>query len=274
MAAFRKLKEWARQKPGAGAQLDRQDPINTGLVGCWLMNEGGGRIAKEIALGNPGALSASSAVWAPGRFGTSLSFGGSGDITVARASAYNFTTGNFALSFWLWENTSGGNYMVMGNGIAGTNGWYVYIPGTNRYMTMRFQTPTEVTLSTNPIQTTLNQWEHWVINRTGTSTGEIYRNGILAVSGSAGSPVTTSASLYMGRYAGGGFNFTGRLDHVRIYNRVLRQREAQRLFTEPFAGIARNRYSLARQAVVGGTRPVKMAGYWGGYAGNSGGFAA
>lgn len=42
-------KNWTTQKPPLGSQINWSHPLSQGLVGCWLMNEGGGTIAKDLA---------------------------------------------------------------------------------------------------------------------------------------------------------------------------------------------------------------------------------
>jgi hypothetical protein len=42
------------QKPPLGSQIDWSNPLSKGLVGCWLMNEGGGNVAKDLYSNNNG----------------------------------------------------------------------------------------------------------------------------------------------------------------------------------------------------------------------------
>ena len=41
-------------KPPIGSQIDWSHPLAKGLVGCWLMNEGGGNVVNDIARRNNG----------------------------------------------------------------------------------------------------------------------------------------------------------------------------------------------------------------------------
>lgn len=45
-------------KPPYGVKLNRQHPLAQGLVGCWLMNEGGGNTVFDLASGNNGTAPA------------------------------------------------------------------------------------------------------------------------------------------------------------------------------------------------------------------------
>ena len=45
-------------KPPKGAMLNRGHPLSRGLKGCWLMNEGGGKIVNDLSgNGNTGIFS-------------------------------------------------------------------------------------------------------------------------------------------------------------------------------------------------------------------------
>ena len=50
------MSNW-RYKPPPGSRVDKQIQLAQGLVGCWLFNEGAGRVANDISgYGNHGTL--------------------------------------------------------------------------------------------------------------------------------------------------------------------------------------------------------------------------
>lgn len=63
--SYCKRQKWGQQKPPLGYQLDRLSPFASGLVGCWLFNEGAGAIANDIVHGAKSTLTGNT-VWMPG----------------------------------------------------------------------------------------------------------------------------------------------------------------------------------------------------------------
>lgn len=75
-------------KPPIGAQVDWSHPLAKGLVGCFLMNEGGGRIVNDLS--NRGITGNNvSATWSLGKRGSELKF-------VATSSQYVEFTKNIS----------------------------------------------------------------------------------------------------------------------------------------------------------------------------------
>ena len=65
-------------KPVLGTQLNLGHPLARGLVGCWLMNEGGGNLVADLSgNGNAGTSVDSGVTWQASRHGTALHFDGS-----------------------------------------------------------------------------------------------------------------------------------------------------------------------------------------------------
>jgi len=62
------------QKPPVGSQINWGHPLSQGLVGAWLMNEGGGNVIKDIATINTGGLVSGS--WKPTTKGLGINFDG------------------------------------------------------------------------------------------------------------------------------------------------------------------------------------------------------
>ena len=67
-------------KPPKGAMLNRGHPLALGLVGCWLMNEGGGNIVNDLSgNGNTGVFVGDGVSWSAGKYGPGISLAGSDD---------------------------------------------------------------------------------------------------------------------------------------------------------------------------------------------------
>ncbi len=74
-------------------------------------------------------------------------------------------------------------------------------------------------------------WHHIVGKQKGTA-GSLYVDGVLRASGTLSAIGNAPTSITIGRYDTVGFDyFTGRIDEVRIYNRVLSDAEILNLFT-------------------------------------------
>lgn len=79
-------------KPLPGAQLDRTHPLAQGLVGCWLMNEGGGLSVHDYSGNDNSGLLENGPVWSPGVDGWACAFPGTTDS--ARLPAASFPNGD------------------------------------------------------------------------------------------------------------------------------------------------------------------------------------
>src|ERR1700730_680247 len=79
-------------KPSLGSQINRGHPLAHDLASFWAFNESGGRIAKDAAGINHGAISAS-VPWGGGKNGSALSFDGvdTHNIQIADTGTLAFT---------------------------------------------------------------------------------------------------------------------------------------------------------------------------------------
>ncbi len=69
----------SKTKPAVSAAVNPAHPLARGIAGCWLLNEGAGTVARDIAgLRRDGSLSGSP-VWSRGSFGAAIDFDGSDD---------------------------------------------------------------------------------------------------------------------------------------------------------------------------------------------------
>ncbi len=218
-------------KPTRAIQLNKSHPLSRGIVGCWLMNEGGGgKIFDLSGNGNNGILYGNTH-FVPGKFGNCLSFDGSGDyVSISENTAFNFTTQGFSISIWVRGRTDGVAGVIsrrqtehvgnIGYAINVAGGVYrLYIDGDN-YQQVG---------NTND-----NNWYHIVLTSDGT-TKRIYCNSIIA--GSITAVISSSSySLVLGRFSNdlNDYYFNGEIDDVMIFNRALSATEVAQLYREPF----------------------------------------
>ncbi|MFZ2784394.1 MAG: LamG-like jellyroll fold domain-containing protein [Sediminibacterium sp.] len=150
---------------------------------------------------------------------------GAGRVTT-NTSMFNFQYGeSFSLSFWVLDNGSSSGRLISTENLEGNfriasygNGIYAYNYGSGPYLYDTLK---------------LNTWVHISFvysNRSIT----LYKNGILKSS----STLTTTELLHYGtpftigaKAASAYDTWNGRIDDLRIYNRVLTKPEAEYLFT-------------------------------------------
>jgi hypothetical protein len=218
-------------KPSPGILLNPAHPLARNLIGCWLLNEGGGaRIYDRSTSGNTGTLQVNTC-FGPGRFGTGLLFDGSGDyvalgsVTGVRATiALWCKPVNDASTKGLYGYSAGGvsrldldieNNMVCWTGV---NNWSV---------------KWQLSAAIDP-----TQWCHICV-QCGTGGARLYVNGRLAESDPDeycfDSWAATAHRIGWDYHAATDQYFNGTIDHVLMYNRTLSAGEIAQLYNEPFA---------------------------------------
>ncbi|PIZ14484.1 hypothetical protein COY52_12495 [Candidatus Desantisbacteria bacterium CG_4_10_14_0_8_um_filter_48_22] len=196
--------------------------FNSAPAGRWDFDEAGGDIAGSPA--NSGRLYGPT--WAQGKYGSSLSFNGSTDY-VSVPDTDSLDPQQISVELWFYRTgTTGDSWMInkvtdgaqgyrLGFGGDGYVAWHVPLTPWSHYFTSPYAVP-------------LYQWTHVV----GTSDGSklrLYVNGVeTATLDRIGGINPSSGDLYIGSYGGGGgYNFPGLLDGVRIYNKALSAEEVR-----------------------------------------------
>lgn len=205
------------------------NPASTGLVGAYAFNEGTGTIAGDSSgTGNGGTLS--NAAWTTaGVFGSALSFNGSNAwVSIADSASLDLTT-SMTLEAWVrptsitldWrtillkERPSGLAYaLYAADGGSRPPAAYVSVVGSDA-------------AAVAPTPLALNTWSHVAMTYNG-ATLRLYINGELVGSrATTGSAAVSASALRIGGNAVWGEWFSGSIDEVRIYNRMLSQAEIQ-----------------------------------------------
>lgn len=205
-----------------------------GLAGWWQFNEGGGAAASD-ASGNGNTLTLTGATWTAGYSGTALAYNaGAGLASVTPSAALNNHT-EFTWAAWvrptgemgrgigpvIERGTGSDQRRTLSFGPAGSSA-----PGTVHGM-VRAGTNAFSEAQVNSYA--LDAWAHWAMtySDSGDRRIHIYRNGVEVAYRSqtpaAGALVPDAGSgLGIGATPGSLFyGFTGVIDDVRIYNRVL-----------------------------------------------------
>ena len=166
--------------------------------------------------------------WVAGQSGSALEFTGAGTY-VDCGNAEVLNVGVFSVSFWCnIPNTQGYNHIVSrgGHQTAPAVNWGVMMhSGEERIL---FESFNDTTWPGIRADTTIGQWHHVVATFDG-DTMQLYHDGVLAETTSgAGMLLDQSRPFLIGARsdagAAGAF-FTGSIDDVRIYNKVLNQDE-------------------------------------------------
>src|SRR4030042_1362592 len=250
-------------KPMLGDLIVDHDP---GLVGCWLMNEGGGNRVNDLSgNGNHGTITG--ATWVPGKFGPCLSFDGDGDY-VNLGLAPNIGNGGSQLSVCAWikvpTNTVPGFQVIIDKTSTGTDIFDFYIDSGEdiRFRLFNESGSNAAGIYDEGVLNVANQWVFisGVFNGTKIT---VYKNGVPdnpnAANWVGGNIRSDSHTLSIGAYNGGsGYYFNGSIDNVMIYKRALSASEIAQLCREPFCMFQQDRPDLY---VAAGAPPA--GGEWG-----------
>ena len=98
--------KWQNTKPPKGVLLNRGHPLAKGLVGFWLMNEGGGNKVFDLSgNNNSGKFLAGlySPSWSSGRFGPALSFDGNDTVNLSSLITFAANT-PYTVILWCYVN--------------------------------------------------------------------------------------------------------------------------------------------------------------------------
>jgi len=203
-------------------------PAALGLVAAYGFEEASGtQVVDSSGRGNPGTTSGATRTTS-GRFGAGLTFDGVNDwVTVNDANALDLTTA-MTLEAWVFPTvTPSGWRTIIAKEASGRLCYYVHA-GTdngNRPATGVRIGPDRVLYGTAALTT--NTWTHLAATYDGQQQ-RLYVNGVQVASRSqTGATLTSTGALRIGGNGPYGEFFAGRIDEVRIYNRVLTATEIQ-----------------------------------------------
>jgi hypothetical protein len=236
-------------KPPKGALLKRGHISNRGLVGYWLLNEGGGaRINDLSGYGNHGTITG--ATWAAGKFGPCLSFNGT-SAKIALSSLDALRTTAYTISVWAKRSTItaawGGLISLQANELE----LWVYENGDIGFGQTSYNWKKWSTVWTDK-----SSWHHIAVVVPASGTATLYFDTV--TKGSV-SPQTNAAwtSPAIGLvYPSLSCYYAGLIDSLQICNRALAASEIQELYRNPFRGIQRTCLELFAGAMGGGANPA------------------
>lgn len=200
-----------------------------GLVAAYGFDTGSGSAATD-ASGNGNGGTLTSATWTTsGRFGSALVFNGSNSwVTVPDANSLDLTTAmTLEARVYPTVQPTGWRAIIVKEQTGGV-AYYLHAGSTssNRPATGVFAAGAEWSLF-GGTRLTANTWTHLAATYDGV-TQRLYVNGVQVSSrAQTGAIATSNSPLRIGGNAVWGEYFQGRIDEVRVYNRVLSQAEIQ-----------------------------------------------
>lgn len=226
-----------RRKPMLSQRINWQHPMvcDRSLVGCWLMAEAGGGIARDLASGVDGTDSNITHTTGSTNGYARVFNGSSGKIDFT--SSLTNLTANWTLLFrvkrlatnaqhalWArWTNSTTARELAIyfTNGALSDNKLYVDIP----FIAAIFSSTSQIT-DTN--------WHDVVVTRLG-SDWTIYFDGIIDATASNATAQESGPAPTIGTNPPvGGYWLNGYMDHAYAFNRCLSAKEVMQLYVDPF----------------------------------------
>ena len=265
-----KTRYYCDTKPPVGSQVNWGNPLSKGLVGCWLLNEGGGGIAINLA--NTKSLAAGVAA---GRSLTreGLKFTASTNIfavgsavnlslpfTIIIAMTKKIAVGTSSAFLLVGKHGSSTNYSKLdwfftSTAPAHSNLRYAYYSGSEQ----RIDISNQYGINT-PFDTCGCTYDG--TNMTG------FLNGVRELT-AAGTPTNPAANVRIGLWFGGAGCILTTYKYTYIWQRVLSDNEIRQLYIQPYQFIQpiKKRYVFD----LGGEAPTAnitgimtpRSGYWG-----------
>jgi hypothetical protein len=244
-------------KPSMGEdELDWADPLNRGLVGYWLSNEGGGNIVNDLS-GNGKHGTITGATWTAGKFGPGLLFDGADDqVVIVDTFNHLAPSGELSVSVWVKPISFPASdvYLIFGSD---PSSWqisaYLAAGGTELDWSWTCR-DAAITVGGHPVGSyKMGTWFH-IVGTYDNAYDRIYIDGVLVASmASADRPAIGNGNIYIGGTATSRFSNCA-VDNCSIFNRVLTAAEIARLYREQYAGFVADRSEL--YVTAGGEPPA------------------
>jgi hypothetical protein len=217
----------------------RTDRLTAGLVGFWSMNGQDVDLSdstaevKDTTANNNHGDAKNGAQPAIGKLGQGFGFDGEDDY-VETANPTSITDGNFTVSLWAKQDGSGAPAAFSQNIPSSWSDdlfiFYIGDSSNNEEVRIWWDGGNALHFSGNG-GGGVSDWRHYTLTRSG-SNFTLYKNGNQVPTASKGGAWTsTSQGLGAANNSSSWVqNFEGRLDNVRIYDRVLSADEVEKLY--------------------------------------------
>jgi hypothetical protein len=201
------------------------DIVTDGLIftvdaGSARSYPGTGTVATDLVGSKTGTLT--NGVGFSSSNGGSWDFDGTDDYINFGVTGFNFGTGNFNVSCWIKTTMTSASYtgvIAKFNG-SDSSGLWVQLTPTNKYVAFGWDGSNFLLSTTTPVNNGV--WRHISCQRTGSTTAEIYVDGVLITSGAGSSASSDSTfQLDIGRINISGRYFDGDISNTMLYNKAL-----------------------------------------------------
>lgn len=251
-------KIYAQSKPPLGAKINFAHPLSKGIVGCWLMNEGGGDKVMDLSgNANHGTLTGMSfpptatSGWNPGKFGRCLAFDGNNDYiatSIPLASYFNIASIKEpkTISFWVNPFSIAIASTIIAKQAVGGGGWAIFLQTNGCIQGFFKNTVSAQTTVIGNIVLSVNTWYHVCVAIDAINllapNAKIYVKGVRNTETRANSG-TYSDGLWnqltfgarVSSVGGSPASFlNGLVSHIQFFNRELSAKEVLQLYKEPF----------------------------------------
>ncbi len=218
--------------------------LDSGLALYWPLDDGTSGATPTTAAdsstnANTGTLTGGP-TWTTGQIGSAVDFDGTDDyVTVADTDALDVTDGtHFTLTGWFNRDTYTADHTIIAkrNGqAAGDTGYVLYVDDTNDDVVFEVSDGTDEYSRTSTSSFTATGWQHVAAVFDDTLGMTIYINGTVnqdAASGTIGNigSLANTVAFRSGAESDAGSPFDGKLDEIRLYNRVLSPDEVNQLY--------------------------------------------
>jgi hypothetical protein len=211
-----------------------QSSLRTGFIAGWQLDESSGNTANDITGYFPGT-NTNVTVNATGKFGKAFQYAGTGYTNMGTTSPLRFQT--HTISFWINTSSTSQSGLVS-NWVWYSGQYYGYdiimlANGTLEYR-LKFNDGTGLTLTSSAINN--NTWHNIIATFNGT-TAYLYVDNVQAdTDGAAAKTIQYHANcaFHLGDDNEGDYPFTGYLDAVYIWNRVITSGERATIQTKPY----------------------------------------
>lgn len=248
----------ARAKPGAWARVAWAHPLCRLLLGCWLMNEGGGAAIYDQASRQALTLGSGDS-WIAARMGVALSCSGTSSQMqyAANTSFLDFGAGaTFSAECWFQTTATAATAMGLLSKQQGSGSGILW----KLDVTSGHKLSAQVNGKSATCATTCNDgaWHQGALVYD-QATVYLYQDGLLCASVAAAGLNASNAAYFAiaEGYNGGGQLFTGQIGLARVWGRALAAAEIEWLYREPYAMVQRLLPARYWSAATGSTaRPV------------------
>jgi hypothetical protein len=234
------LRLYNRVLDGGELAADKSAPLQTpqqGPVAAYSFDAGEGETAEDLS-GNEHTATIEGATWARGRYGSGLEFDGENDCVSIEATPDLQLTEEFTLEAWVRPTGAGAEanpFLTMEDEGAGEEEepWaYTFLAGENEvpkaWVRKSGEAGFQGIYGTEPLPE--HAWAHLALTDDGAKL-RLYVDGELVRTTAAPDVSAASGPLEVG--CAFGSHFEGRLDELRLYNRVLGETELRETMRAP-----------------------------------------